>query len=178
MIQFQQAHLGAIMLPSLVSLDCTRFAIDTKLNEMPSLLGTIHLPITHITYTLNITNIMFFLKCPKNPTDNFNTFLTIQLGLPTASSIILYFASNNQSRNFYCNRISRIWKALPVIGLSIHQQPNTRSRYSCGTIIFTTHFDTDNTCSFSSLYLIAMSLSEMLQCSCFYQLQSVTISYA
>ena len=73
-----------------------------------------------LMYWLGLQDIMFFTKCIKEPSDNFNIsqYVTFAQGSTRSSSsrkLIHNFARYSTTRHFYFNRIVRLWNSLPHI---------------------------------------------------------------
>ena len=117
----------------------------------------IHLILLRITYTLDMVDIMLFIKSIKNPTNNFNIldYVSFSNDLTRSSNCKLNhtFMSSNQSRNFYCNRISSI--RTPYHAVNDLSTPVLTTKHKIKIFMwnhFTTHFDPDDICSFNFLW--------------------------
>ena len=75
-------------------------------------------------YTFDLSDIMFFIKSYKSPHPGFNitnyiTFVTGNTQLATHRKLNQTRSSDNITKNFYVNRLPRVWNHLPVIDLDI-----------------------------------------------------------
>ena len=75
-------------------------------------------------YIFELVDIMFFIKSLKAPTSNFNItdYVTFSSSTTRSSSglkLIHNFSSNNKVRNFYFNRLARLWNSFPIIDLHL-----------------------------------------------------------
>ena len=109
-----------------------------------------------LMYWLEIQDIMFLVKCLKEPSDNFNIFSYVYFSSGTTRSVasrklIHNFTKFCSSRHFYFNRIVRLWNALPLlISMIPSLQLNIIFIHISG-VTFLAHFDSDNVCSFHFL---------------------------
>ena len=77
-----------------------------------------------LMYFFELTDILFFVKSIKFPSPAFNilnyvTFNTSSTRSGSFNKLIHNFASTSYARQFYFNRISRLWNSLPFIDLSL-----------------------------------------------------------
>ena len=104
---------------------------------------------------LEINDILFFIKSLKEPCDHFDIsrFVTFCSGQTRSASYVklkhVLVATNNSTRNFYFNRLPRLWNSLPPIDMS--QSTIKWKFYKHFWNHFTTNFDPDNVCSFHYL---------------------------
>ena len=113
-------------------------------------------------------DIMFFIKALKQPSNHFNmydhvSFSTANTRSSSNNKLNHVYTSNNYTRNFYFNRISRLWNKLPSIDLS---QPLSVIKVNIYKYLhqhFTVHFSADNPCTYhfccrcSNCYNVAIS---------------------
>ena len=110
----------------------TRFITnDYVSNYRDRLLSLRMLP---LTYTLELLDILFFIKCLKFPDPSFNILDYISFSHSSTRSytngkISVRHSRQNGSRHFYFSRIARLWNSLPVIDLSL-SLPTIRSQLS------------------------------------------------
>ena len=83
----------------------------------------IKLKLLPLMMTLELSDILFFIKSINNPTPGFNItdFLTFTSNKTRSSSnfkLQHIRSSNNLTRNFYFNRFPRLWNALPSININ------------------------------------------------------------
>ena len=98
-------------------------------------------------------DIMFFIKALKQPSNHFNiydyvSFSTTNTRSSSNNKLNHVYTCNNYTRNFYFNRISRLWNKLPSIDLS---QPLSVIKVNIYKYLhqhFTLHFSADNPCTY------------------------------
>ena len=75
-----------------------------------------------LMYIFEISDVLFFIKNLKNPTNNFNInpYISFTVGNTRSCGFKLRHnaALTNKERHFYFNRISRLWNSLPIINLN------------------------------------------------------------
>jgi len=76
-------------------------------------------------YLLDISDIMFFIKCLKTPNSAFNiknyiNFISGGTRLATSNKLQHNRSSNVLSANFYFNLLPRIWNALLIINCNLN----------------------------------------------------------
>ena len=84
---------------------------------------SIKLKLLPLMMTLELSDILFFIKSINNPTPSFNIsdFLTFISNKTRSSSnfkLQHIRSSNNLTRNFYFNRFPCLWNALPSIDIN------------------------------------------------------------
>ena len=83
----------------------------------------IHLRLLPLMYIFEISDILFFIKNFKHPTNNFNinTYVSFTVGNTRSCGLKLRHnaLSTNKERHFYFNRISCLWNSLPIIDLNL-----------------------------------------------------------
>ena len=75
-------------------------------------------------YILDFYDILFFIKALKQPSDHFNihhhvSFSTSNTRSASTNKLNPTHTNSNYFRNFYFNRLPRIWNKLPSIDLSL-----------------------------------------------------------
>ena len=106
---------------------------------------------------LEINDILFFIKSLKEPSEYFDisryvsfssgpTRLSSHLKLRHASA-----ATNNSSRNFYFNRLPRLWNSLPLLDIDQSIPTLKFKLYQLFWSHFTAKFDPANICSYHFL---------------------------
>ena len=106
-----------------------------------------------LMYTLDFYDIMFFIKALKQPSNHFNiydhvSFSTANTRSSSNNKLNHVYTSNNYTRNFYFNRISRLWNKLPSIDLS---QPLSVIKVNIYKYLhqhFILHFLANNPCTY------------------------------
>ena len=106
---------------------------------------------------LEINDVLFFVKSLKEPTDHFDIsrFVTFCSGCTRlASNLKLKHSlvtTNNSTRNFYFNRLPRLWNSLPLIDISQSLSTIKIKLYKHFWNHFMANFDPDNLCSYHYL---------------------------
>jgi len=77
-----------------------------------------------LMYTLDFYDILFFIKALKQPSVHFNihhyvSFSTINTRSSSTNKLTHTRSNNNYTRNFYFNRLPRLWNKLPSIDLNL-----------------------------------------------------------
>ena len=120
-------------------------------------LRLLDLQLLPLMMVLEINDILFFIKSLKEPSDHFDIsrFVTFCSGQTRSASYVklkhVLVTTNNSTRNFYFNRLPRLWNSLPRIDMS---QPITSIKSKLYKLFwnhFTTNFDPGNVCSFHYL---------------------------
>ena len=97
----------------------------------------IQLRLLPLMYIFETSDILFFIKNLKYPTNNFNinTYISFSVGNTRSYGVKLRHnaSSTNKERHFYFNRISRLWNSLPIIYLSISSK--AKSNLTFGNIL-------------------------------------------
>jgi len=129
----------------------TKFILkDYESNYRTRLLKLDLLP---LMYTLDFYDIMFLVKALKQPSNHFNiyeyiSFSTVNTRSSSNNKLNHVFTSNNYTRNFYFNRISRLWNKLPSIDLSQPVSLIKANIYKYLHQHFILHFSADNPCTY------------------------------
>ena len=78
-------------------------------------------------YTLDLNDIMFFIKNLKTRHDGFDiksyiSFVTGNTRIATSNKLQHYRSTDicMMANNFYFNRLSHLWNALPIIDINLH----------------------------------------------------------
>ena len=99
----------------------TKYILSDYLSDYKTRL--IQLQLLPLMYIYEISDILFFIKNLKNPTNNFNikTYISFSVGNTRSYGVKLRHnaSSTNKERHFYFNRISRLWNSLPIIDLNL-----------------------------------------------------------
>ena len=107
-------------------------------------------------YTFDLSDIMFFIKSHKSPHSGFNiadyvTFATGNTRLATHQKLNQTRSSDNITKNFYFNRLPRIWNHLPVIDLDLSVITIKRKLKVYLWNHFLSNFNPDIKCTYSFL---------------------------
>ena len=106
---------------------------------------------------LEINDILFFVKSLKELTDlyDISRFVTFCSGCTRLASNLKLkhglVTTNNSTRNFYFNRLPRLWNSLPLIDISQSLSTIKMKLYKHFWNHFTANFDPDNLCSYHNL---------------------------
>ena len=92
-------------------------------------------------YTLDLNDIMFFIKNLKTRHDGFDiksyiSFVAGNTRLATSNKLQHNRSTDMMANNFYFNRLPRLWNALPIIDINLH--PDNIKQKLCitfGTIL-------------------------------------------
>ena len=111
------------------------------------------LPLMH---WLELQDVMFLVKCFKDPSENFNpltfvSFITHSTRSATNHKLTVNFKRTSTTRHFYFNRVVRLWNYLPTLDLSLSY---STLKYKLKQIFwahFTDHFNSSNICTFHIL---------------------------
>ena len=101
----------------------------------------------------SLQDIMFLVKCFKDPPDNFDPFTFVSFTNHSTRSatnhkLKVNFNRTTTTRHFYFNRVARLWNCLPPLDLSM-SYPTLK--YKLKLIFwthFTNHFNPNDTCTF------------------------------
>ena len=102
---------------------------------------------------LELSDIMFFIRSIKNPTTSFDItkFINFSSNSTRSSShfkLKHIRSSNNLTRNFYFNRLPRLWNNLPPININHSTSTIKYTLKSCFWTHFLNHFDSDCPCTY------------------------------
>ena len=116
----------------------------------------IKLKLLPLMMTLELSDILFFIKSINNPTPSFNItdFLTFTSNKTRSSSnfkLQHIRSSNNLTRNFYFNRFPRLWNALPSIDINCSISIIKSTIKSFFWSHFLNNFDPDQPCTYHFL---------------------------
>ena len=106
-------------------------------------------------YILDFYDILFFIKALKQPSDHFNiyhhtSFSTNNTRSASTNKLNPTHTNSNCFRNFYFNRLPRIWNKLPSIDLSLSLPTYYQNYYLQLSICqhFMEYFSSCNPCTF------------------------------
>ena len=121
----------------------TKYILSDYLSDYKTRL--IQLRLLPLMYIFEISDILFFIKNLKNPTNNFNinTYISFSIGNTRSYGVKLRHnvSSTNKEHHFYFNRISRLWNSLPIIDLNL---PINIIKSKIKSQHFITNFDPDD----------------------------------
>ena len=132
----------------------TKYILNDFTSDYKSRL--IHTQLLPLTYILDLNDVMFFIKSLKNHHDGFNItnyikFVTGNTRSALCNKLQQTKSTNNTLKNFYFNRLPRIWNILPIIDINEHPTriKNKLTKYLWKH--FLNNFDPTITCTFSIL---------------------------
>ena len=99
----------------------TKFILSDYVSDYKSRL--LRLGILPLMYMLDLYDIMFFIKALQQPSPQFNIYHYISFSSSntrssSANKLNHTLTNRNYTRNFYFNRLSRIWNQLPCIDIN------------------------------------------------------------
>jgi len=107
-----------------------------------------HLNLFPLMYIFEISDIMFFINCLKNPTPSFdvNSYVSFSQSTTRSNSVKLHhnISFTNRERHFYFNRICRLWNSLPIIDVNLPVDTIKRRVKNYLWNHFITHFNSDD----------------------------------
>ena len=129
----------------------TKFIINGSSINYRTRLQTLEL--FPLMYYLEMNDVFFFLKCLKDPPDNFNildfvSFSTNATRSGSTHKLNHTCSSSNTTRFFYFNRLPLLWNSLPPLDLDLsYSSLKSKIRKHLWNH-FLNHFDDQNPCSF------------------------------
>jgi len=128
----------------------TKYILNDYESSYKSRLEQLHL--LPLMYTYELNDLMFLIKCLKQPSDHFNIYHHIQFATSStrfgnSNKLVHPKSSSSTHQHFYFNRIVRLWNHLPIIdtSLSIHQLKLYFTRFLWRE--FSTKFTSDLPCT-------------------------------
>ena len=113
----------------------------------------ISLDLLPLMYWFDLQDVLFLVKCLKNPPDNFKvldfvTFCDSNTRSCSNGKLKYSFKRGSATRHYYFNRVVRLWNQLPSIDLSLsyHSIQLSISKYMWSH--FLRHFDPDSICTY------------------------------
>ena len=118
LVRSQLTYCSQLWRLILIQRRATKFIMSNTSTYKDRLQQSLH--ILPLMYWLEIQDIMFLVKCLKEPSDNFNIFSCVSFSSGTTRSaasrkLIHKFTKFCSSCHFYFNRIVRLWNALPPV---------------------------------------------------------------
>ena len=138
----------------LVQRRATKFIVNN--NDMDYRNRLLSLKLLPLMMEYEIADIMFLVKCLKSSSDHFNICDFVEFCAHStrgSSSLKLKhkLCRTHLDRNFYFNRIPRLWNSLPTLDINL-PLPAIKSRLrQFFWDHFMSNFDSNNTCSFHNL---------------------------
>ena len=114
---------------------------------------------------LELQDIIFLIKCFKDPSENFNplrfiSFITHSSRSATNHKLKVNFKRTSHTRHFYFNRVVRLWNCLPSLDSSLSYSSLKYSIKQMFWSYFIKHFNPNITCTFH----IACPCSNCVNC--------------
>ena len=99
----------------------TKFMLSDYVSDYKTCL--LRLGILPLMYTLDLYDIMIFIKALQQPSPHFNiyqyiSFISSNNRSSSANKLNHVYTTRNYARNFYFNRLLRIWNQLPFIDVN------------------------------------------------------------
>ena len=106
-----------------------------------------------LLYMLDFYDILFFVKSLKQPHLRFNifnyvSFSTSRTRSATTHKLLHNYSRNNKTRNFYFNRLPRLWNTLPPINIDVHLNTIKSLIYDHLWNHFAEHFNPNTSCTY------------------------------
>ena len=124
----------------------TKYMLSDYISDYKTRL--IHLRLLPLMYIFEISDILFFIKNFKHPTNSFNinTYVLFTVGNARSCGLQLRSSatSTNKECHFYFNRISRLWISLSIIDLNLPMNHIERKIKSYFWQHFVTNFNPEN----------------------------------
>ena len=119
-------------------------------------LRLLHLRLLPLMMVLEIYDILFFIKSLKEPSDHFDItrYVTFSSGLTrlaTGRKLRHLPVSSNSTRNFYFNRLPRLWNSMPIIDIEQSIPVIKRKLYQHFWNHFVEKFNPDTICTYHYL---------------------------
>ena len=129
----------------------TKFILSDYVSDYKTRL--LKLDLLPLMYILDFYDILFFVKALKQPSDHFNihhhvSFSTSNTRSASTNKLNPTHTNSNYFRNFYFNRLPRIWNKLPSIDLSLSLPTIKTIIYNYLHQHFIEHFSSCNPCTF------------------------------
>ena len=140
------------LIDKLLQRRATKYILNDFKSDYKSRL--ISLNLLPLTTWLEMQDVVFFIKCLKEPSDNFDIFQYVSFSSSctraTSNKRMIYNKCNTTKyQHFYFNRIARIWNALPSIDTTGSMMTIKRRIKQIFWSYFLQSFDVDNICSWN-----------------------------
>lgn len=134
----------------------TRFILFNSSDRMDYKERLMNLNILPLMMEYEISDIIFFIKSIKNPSNHFNIMNYVELCTSnTRSSTYLKLRHSKVRTNvqgqFFFNRIPRLWNTIPPVDVNLPISTIKATLRQYFKSHFMLHFDPNNTCSFHLL---------------------------
>ena len=113
----------------------------------------IQLNLLPLMYWLELQDILFLIKCFKDPSENFNplsfvSFVCHSTRSATSHKLKVNYNRTSVTRHFYFNRVVKLWNCMPPIDLTMSYSKLKHTLKQIFWSHFITNFNPDNACSF------------------------------
>ena len=138
-----------------VQCTATYYVVQDRNQDYKSRL--IALQLLPLMYWFELLNIMFLVKCIKQPDESFNIFDLVPFSTSntccgsSGNKLQFGFHGTINHRNLYFNRIVRLWNSLPHIDLGLSIDSIKTTVYKHLWFHFTTHLNVEIVCSYHSV---------------------------
>ena len=129
----------------------SKFILNYSTHDYKSRL--IHLKLLPLTMTLELNDILFFIKSMKSSSDHFNikSFFSFHCSSTRSSSHLKLkhsLSKLNKTRHFYFNRFPRLWNSLPIIDINLSMSTISSHLKVFFWFHFLSNFNTELPCSY------------------------------
>jgi hypothetical protein len=129
----------------------TKFILNNYTSDYKERLTALQL--LPLMYWYELQDLLFFIKCLKDPPDNFNvsdyvSFVTTSTRGGRSNKLIYNHTRTTRARHFYFNRIVRLWNAMPFINLHLPFHSIKKYLIKIFYIKFNANFNPNCTCTF------------------------------
>ena len=145
----------------------TKYILNDFTSDYKSRL--VELQILPLMMEFELNDIMFFIRCLKEPTDAFrmSSFVSFCSRSTRSSSHLKLrhtFSRTNTTSHFYFNRIPRLWNSFPAIDLDLSISSIKKRLHQFLWDHFIHNFESDNPCSFHFVCPCAKCLCLSVTC--------------
>ena len=104
-------------------------------------------------YRLQLQDILYIIKCFKDPADNFFvqnfvSFVHLNTRSTASNKLRINFSKTSHSQHFYFNRVAKLWNSLPPLDLSLSFNTLKLHLKQLFWKHFTVHVNLTNLCCF------------------------------
>lgn len=129
----------------------TKFVLQDYSSDYKTRL--LSLKLLPLMYWFELQDILFLIRCFKDPSDNFFilnyvSFVNLNTRSTARKKLRINFNKTSLSQHFYFNRVARLWNSLPPLDLSLSFNTLKFHIKQLFWNHFTAHFNPNNLCSF------------------------------
>ena len=129
----------------------TKFILGDYTSDYKTRLSALDL--LPISYWLELLDLLFVVKCLRDPSDNFCitdyiSFSTNQTRARSHNRLAVKYARTSTYRHFYFNRITRLWNSVGIVDPNDSLASNKFRLTKYFWNHFVNHFDPGDTCTF------------------------------